>query len=128
MAFKFKENSMGLNSRNRVKELLITLLVYVFFFSIFVFADKSTELWDSDVVSASLAVVFTVISMMQILIFMRVSAFSKKTNRMIRQIQGLRTSNSDFQLDSSTSSEEILINIEALRSLLNALNVQKLEE
>lgn len=128
MAFKFKENSMGLNSRNRVKELLLTLLIYVFFFSIFVFADKSTELWDSDVVSASLAVVFTVISMMQILIFMRVSAFSKKTNRMIRQIQELRTSNSDFQLDSSTSSEEILINIEALRSLLNALNLQKLEE
>lgn len=128
MAFKFKENSMGLNSRNRVKEILLTLLVYVLFFSIFVFADKSTELWDSDVVSASLAVAFTVISMMQILIFMRVSAFSKKTNRMIRQIQGLQASNSDFQLDSSSSSEEILINIEALRTLLNALNLQKLEE
>jgi hypothetical protein len=128
MASKFSEHLVGALSRNRVKELFLTLLVYAFFSSVFVFADKNTELWNSSIVSASLALAFTVISMIQIVIFMRVSAFSKKTNRLIRQVQGLREDNNDLHLESLSSSEEILINVEVLRSLLNSLNLQKLDD
>jgi hypothetical protein len=146
MASNFKEYSMSVNSLFKVKVLLLAPLVYVFFTSIFVFADRSAELWNSHIVSASGAVILTVISMMQILIFLRVSSLSTKTNRVIREIQNLKTSNKGIQskklstseeilvkiealrADNSYTSDEILINIEALRSVLNALNLQNLDE
>ena len=128
MASRFREHLVGTLARNRVKELFLALLVYAIFSSVFVFADKNTELWNSNIVSASLALALTIITMMQILIFMRVSAFSKKTNRLIRHVQGLREDNNDFHLESLSSSEEILINVEVLRSLLNSLNLQKLDD
>jgi len=140
-----KNYSLGVNSSFKVQALRLTLIVYVFYLAIFFFVDRSAELWNSHLVSASVAVAFTVISIVQILIFMRVSAFYKKTNRVIREIQELRTSNNDIHLkelskseenlisiealrsDNSDAFEEILIGIEALRSELNRLNLQKLD-
>jgi len=145
MASKFIKYSLGVNPRSKVKGIVLALLVYLFFISIFVFADKSAELWNSHIVSASVAVVVTVMSMMQLLIFLRVSSLSTKTNRVIREIQNLKTSNKGIQSkelstseeilvniealrsDNFSTSEEILISIEALRAVLNAINIQKLD-
>jgi hypothetical protein len=145
MASKFIKYSLGVSPRSKVKGIVLALLVYLFFISVFVFADKSAELWNSHIVSASVAVVVTVISMMQLLIFLRVSSLNTKTNRVIREIQNLKTSNKGIQSkelstseeilvniealrsDNFSTSEEILISIEALRAVLNALNIQKLD-
>ena len=114
MVSMIKKNLPSVNSSFIVKGLLLTVIVYLLFFSVFIFADKSADLWKSNTVSAS--VVLTLVSIMQLLIICYVFSLSTKTSRIVRKIQDLGTSN-----------EEILISIEALGSALNALNVQKYE-
>ena len=116
-----------MNARFIVKGLLLAVLFYVFFLSVFIFADESADLWNSNTVSAALSLIPTLIIIMQLFIILYISSVSKKTSRVNRRIQELRTSNNDHQLENLATSEEILISIEALRSALNALNLQKLD-
>lgn len=116
MVSLLKKNLPSVNSRFIVKGLLLTVLVYLFFLSVFIFADESADLWNSNTVSAAVALGLTLISIMQLLILFYIFSLSAKTSRIVRNIQDLGTSN-----------EEILISIQALGSALNALNVQKLD-
>lgn len=127
MDSRLKKDLPSVNSRSVMKGLVLAVLVYSLFLTVSIIADESARLWNSNVISALIALVLTSVTITQLLIIFYIYSLSKKTSQMAREFENLRITNSNFQSEYLSASEENLISIEALRSVLHALNAQRMD-